>query len=320
MNATATLVAGIAAALVIGVLIGRAWEPGVPNVGASATDASATMASGDASSSSRASVSLRPSKVRDSPATPPGSKAQEDAKGQGQSPVAREAAVKELAKLKQEHVALKEALKASNEKMAELETAAGLTRDRHQFDLNQEDWRKLGEAGALMLRLPCASEESARVDDEALDRLGLAPDDRPAIAEAYRHSRERQWAALGSACATALGGSIEKARERGLQSCKHLVIQHGQDQGNKTLDSVRRVASFRAGDSEAPPKDSGNPLDSVMLALTREAGLFEAELAEALGPAEAHRVMFTQDGLCFVESTFGLDKPLRADGPWGLER
>ena len=253
-------------------------------------------------------------------ATPSGFKTQEETRSQRQNPLAREDAVKELAKLKQDHVALKEALKASNEKMAELETAAGLTRDRHQFDLNQEDWRKLGEAGALMVRLPCASEESAKVDDEALDRLGLAPDDRPAIAEAYRHSRERQWAALGPACATALGGSIEKARERGLQSCKHLVVQHGQDQGNRTLESVRRVASFRAGDTEAPPKNDGSPLDSVMLALTEEAGLFEAELAEALGPAEAHRVMFTQDGLCFVESTFGLDKPLRADGPWGLER
>jgi hypothetical protein len=55
------------------------------------------------------------------------------------------------------------------------------------------------------------------------------------------------------------------------------------------------------------------------VALTHEAALFEAELAEALGPAEAHPVMFTQDGLCFVESTFGLDKPLRPDGPWGLQ-
>jgi hypothetical protein len=60
-------------------------------------------------------------------------------------------------------------------------------------------------------------------------------------------------------------------------------------------------------------------VDEVMLALTDEARLFEAELATAFGPDDAHRMVFTQDGLCFTESTFGLDRPLR-NGPLGLAR
>lgn len=316
--------AGMAGALVVGIGIGRAWESSaLPKADAHA--AAASEAPGEATSSpSRASGALRPEE-RDSLAT--SAKLVKAQRGQEEETeitdevqAARQEVAGEFAKLKREREALRKSLEALNEKAAELERAAGMTRDRHQFDLDREDWRKLGEAGALMVRLPCSSEESADLSDETLDRLGLGPDDRATIAEAFRHSRGRQWATLGPACATALGGTIEKAKERGLQACKHLVIQHGQDQGHRSLESARRIAAFRAGDTEGPPNEGWNPLDAALLAMTQEAGLFEAELAEAFGPAEAHRIVFTQEGLCFTEATFGLDKPLRNDGPWGLER
>jgi hypothetical protein len=171
-----------------------------------------------------------------------------------------------------------------------------------------------------MDRLPCQNEDASQVTDEALDQLGLSPEDRSAIAEAYRHSRGRLWAAIGPACAAALGGSLEQAKQLGTESCQHVVLEHAQEGGDQALQSLRRVAAFRAGDAPSPSQNGAMPLDDVMLALTDESRLFEADLAQALGPDEAHRIVFTQGGLCFTESTYGLDHPLRADGPWGLAK
>jgi hypothetical protein len=311
--------AGMVGALAVGIGIGRAWESSdtIPKA-----DAHTATSKAVGEEPSRAKGALRPEEA-ESESLATSAKIVKAQRNREQPDefveAARQEVAGELEKLKHERAALKESLKELNEKTAELEEAAGLKRDRHQFDLDKEDWRKLGEAGALMVRLPCSGDEAANLSEATLDRLGLGPDDAPTIAEAFRNSRERQWATLGPACATALGGSLEKAKERGIQSCKHLVINHGQNEGKRTLESARRISAFRAGDTEVP-KEGWSQLDAALLAMTQEAGLFEAELAEAFGPAEAHRIVFTQEGLCFTEATFGLDKPLRNDGPWGLEK
>ena len=52
------------------------------------------------------------------------------------------------------------------------------------------------------------------------------------------------------------------------------------------------------------PNDSVDPLEKVLLAQTGAMKDFESDLAQSLGPEEAHRVTFA-DGMCMHTSSFG---------------
>ena len=66
-----------------------------------------------------------------------------------------------------------------------------------------------------------------------------------------------------------------------------------------------QVGEVRAGlRADVDPSLQGSPVVKMFFALTAERKLFESELAQALGPEEAHRVTFA-DGMCMHTSSFG---------------
>jgi len=65
-----------------------------------------------------------------------------------------------------------------------LARAEGTPPARHPYDLGEDDWKALAQAGRVKFRLPCARPDFT-VSPALADRRGLAPDDTPIIERAY---------------------------------------------------------------------------------------------------------------------------------------
>jgi hypothetical protein len=185
----------------------------------------------------------------------------------------------------------------------ELERAApeGEQRARHEFDLTREDWRQLAANGNMKYRLPCSGGAASAPSDDVLDELGLAPEDREVLRQAFEHSLERQRNAILPLCATALGGRMDMATALSVDSCRHIILSTAASRSENESTAARSVATYMAGDGP-PPNDSGSLSEKVFLASAEESKHFEDELADAFGPDEAHRLVFS-NRLCFSQSS-----------------
>ena len=176
---------------------------------------------------------------------------------------------------------------------------------RHEFDLDQDDWKKLAETGTVKFRTPCFRKPDWQPPPEQLTSLGLAPDDAPALKEAYQKSNRRLWSTIRPLCAAALGNetAVDKI---GPDTCIHLIVDMNRETDREGwAEAVRQVGEVRAGLRPEPSEEIlKNPVYKVFSAMTGESKNFEADLAQNLGPEEAHRVTFS-DSLCAGRSTFG---------------
>jgi hypothetical protein len=135
--------------------------------------------------------------------------------------------------------------------------------------------------------------------------LGLAPGDAPMLKEIYKKSNERTWTTLRPLCAAAVG-SESVADKIGPDTCIHLIldIAHEKDRDSSS-EAMRQVGEIRAGLRPAPAAgDNQHPVVKMFLTLTEEMKSFEGDLAQQVGPEDAHRISFS-DGLCARRSTFG---------------
>lgn len=176
-----------------------------------------------------------------------------------------------------------------------LERELGVHRERNQFDLAPEDWRKLGEEGVMKYRVPRNNPQSA-LTDAALDRMALAPDDRAVLEQAYASSAARLRQQLTPICAAALGGRADLAQAIGVDGCRHIIVNTAKLRGDDTRLSTRKVAAIMAEDA-AVSEDLG-VTELAFLAFAEESGQFESELAGAFGPEEARRIVNSPD-MCF---------------------
>jgi hypothetical protein len=179
---------------------------------------------------------------------------------------------------------------------------------RSQFDLSQDDWKRLAETGSVKYEVPCTSNPNGYTPGpKTLDKLGLAPQDASVIHDAYGRSTKRVWDLVGPLCAQALGGSTAVADKLGADACVHVVLDlERQHDPNAVNEAMRQVAEIRAGERPAPgPNDKVDPVETIFLALTGESQQFESDLAQSLGPDDAHRVVYTPHGLNMCGSTFG---------------
>lgn len=179
---------------------------------------------------------------------------------------------------------------------------------KHEFDLGQDEWKALLKNGTIKYQVPCfkkgSNGESWSPSPEKLNALGLAPHDAATIKNAYARSNERVWSAVKPLCAQAIG-SAEVAEKIGPDTCVHLIldIESARD-SETTKEAGRRVAEIRAGTRPMPgPNEPVHPVTKLFLTTTGEMKSFEAELAEAFGPDEAHRIVYS-DELCMGASTF----------------
>jgi ferric-dicitrate binding protein FerR (iron transport regulator) len=195
-------------------------------------------------------------------------------------------------------------LKRSEERLAASQDGAPVT-TKHDFDLSPDDWKDLAKDGTIKYQMPCARKQPWVPSPEKLNALGLAPQDGPAITNAYAHSNQRVWSELKPLCAQAVG-SAEIADRIGLDTCIHLIFDMESERDSKaTKEAQTQVAQIRAGSRPMPgPDEQVNPIMKLFLTTTGESKRFEAELAQTFGPEEAHRIVYS-DELCMGSSTWG---------------
>jgi ferric-dicitrate binding protein FerR (iron transport regulator) len=209
-----------------------------------------------------------------------------------------------LEAIAEQKIALEQTLKNTEQKLAARADGAAPT-SRAEFDLGTDEWKELAKDGTVKFMRPCKRPASRVASPEMLQKVALAPDDAPVLKSAYEKSNQRLWGTIRPLCGEALG-SLEVADKVGLDTCTHLILDVAQGkEPEATNEAMRQVGEIRAGLRPAPgPNDPISPVAKMFLALTGELKLFEAELAQTMGQAEAHRVAYA-DGMCMQSSTFG---------------
>lgn len=173
------------------------------------------------------------------------------------------------------------------------ERDAGGFRRRARGEPTQEDWERMAQLGAVRVRMPCLRDKPWAPSPRVLDRLGLAPQDAATIRDAYEHSNKRMTDQIRPLCAKVLG-SAEAADRVGPKACSDAILagaKRADPEG--TQKSIVRVAEANAGKGDAKPGDA--PVEQLLLAMTKETKLFEAELASKLGPEEAKRIAWAPE-------------------------
>lgn len=201
---------------------------------------------------------------------------------------------------------LEQTLKNTEQKLASKSGDGSAPRSKAaEFDLDPDDWKELAKDGTIKYAMPCKRPAGWAATPAQLEKVALAPQDGPVLQDAYAKSNQRMWAVIKPLCAQALG-SAEVAEKVGLDTCIHLVLDQTRDKDKESAyEAMRQVAEIRAGQRPAPAaNDTTNPVLKMFLALTGEMKTFESDLAQSLGPDEAHRVAYA-DGMCMGTSTFG---------------
>lgn len=220
----------------------------------------------------------------------------------------------ELGALRTRERAAQRQLSEARERIAQLEREVASDgsrepkRTRHAYDLTPEDWKQMAADGVVKSRAPCAGFVPK---DEVLERLGLAPDDHDTVREAIEQSANRLREGTQPLCATALAVEPAVVRNLSAEACRSVIFATASGRSESVPDSARRVASFMAG--QAPRPDQNSPLtERAFLVMAEETKNFEHDLAEAFGPEDAHRIVFSE-GLCFSESSFSYGAPPSRD-------
>jgi hypothetical protein len=201
-------------------------------------------------------------------------------------------------------VELEQALKNTEQKLASKASDASGAPSRTEFDLGADEWKELAKDGTIKFMMPCNRPDKWLAKPDQLEKLALAPSDGPALQDAYAKSNQRMWGTIQPLCTQAVG-SAEVAEKIGLDTCIHIVLDMAQKKEKDAADAMRQVGEIRAGLRPMPaPNEPTSSVLKMFLALTGEMRSFEGDLAQSLGPEEAHRISFAE-GMCMRRSTFG---------------
>lgn len=163
----------------------------------------------------------------------------------------------------------------------------------YDFDLTQEQWKDLAAAGRLKYRMPCpmSAKSGWTIGAPILDELGLRPDDRQPIMDAFHRSNERVWALIQPMCAELLVDPVV-VDLLGFDGCSVLIEKAEQKRDPmSTYDAQRAVAEVHAGMRRAPSGDEPvSKQQRIYSLLTSEGERFQADLAETFGPEDAERI------------------------------
>lgn len=153
------------------------------------------------------------------------------------------------------------------------------------------DWERYAKQGVVPYNVPCLRDTPFTPNERQLNRLGLAPQDANVLRDAYQKSNQRVMAELTPLCAKVLG-SAELAGKVGSAACMSAIVDSARKENpEKMKDALTRVGEVNAGKRPPPQKGQAlDPVEAMMLAFTAESKAFEADLATALGPEDAHRI------------------------------
>ncbi|HTQ43125.1 MAG TPA: hypothetical protein VMI75_10250 [Polyangiaceae bacterium] len=248
-----------------------------------------------------------------------GQGAQADGRGvhlTGLSPSAQEAASEEpdpllaananLADTVAEYRRRLEAIDADKKKLekqlaeaeAKLGDAGVKTVPENKFDLTQDDWKDLAKRGEIHALMPCGPgpHHDYGFSPDSLNALGLAPQDGAIIQAALQRSEARTWAIIKPLCSQALAGAnVDKLGEHSCMSV--LQAFANQNSGDGEAEALRQTSEIQAGLRPMPgPTDDVSPYERALLAQTSESRNIEADLARQLGPDEARRIVYGDQG------------------------
>ena len=199
---------------------------------------------------------------------------------------------------------LEQKLKKSEDKLASVDGGPG--RARAEYDLNQEDWAELAKNGQVKYRVPCLQTDGWDFPPAKLQSLGLAPNDKAVLKDAYKASYDRVWKEIRPLCAAALGATPEVIDKIGPDACPHLIYDAAlRADRDAAMEAHTQAAEIRAGLRPEPgPNDRVNPVTKMFLVLTGANKAFEGDLAKSFGPEEARRLSLSDD-LCNGNSRWG---------------
>ncbi len=211
---------------------------------------------------------------------------------------------KRLEAIAAQKVELEKKLKTSEEQLAAAQADGAAPRLKPEFDLGPDDWKELAKDGTVKARTPCQRDKNWMPNAEKLTSLGLTPQDGPMLKGAYQRSNDRLWAVIRPLCAAA--SSPEVADKLGRSTCEHLIMDvENKKDGEAVGEAMRQVGEIRAGLRPMPgPNEPMHPVLKMFLAVTGELKQFENDLAQSVGPEDAHRIAFS-DELCVGHSTWG---------------
>jgi ferric-dicitrate binding protein FerR (iron transport regulator) len=199
--------------------------------------------------------------------------------------------------------ALEARLKSAEDKLATQENDGAPPKS--PYDVSPDEWKDMAENGELRARYPCApsSDKPWTASAETLQSLGISPDDGAAVAAAYQRSVQRSNDLTMSGCAQVLG-SADLAARLGTGVCGAVISNSVK--GDAQRADMKNVALIRAGELPMPsPKDpSVDPYERMLLDQTGALKSFEGDLAQTLGPDEAHRIAYSDElGACSSSMT-----------------
>jgi hypothetical protein len=170
-------------------------------------------------------------------------------------------------------------------------SSSGRMRGQGRRETPPPDWDRYAKQGVVPYNVPCLRDTPFTPSARQLDRLGLAPQDAAVLRDAYKKSNERVMAQLKPLCAKVLGNN-EVADRVGSSACMSAIVDSARKENpDKMRDALTRVAEVNGGKRAAPDPSKGvEPVEALMLAFTGESKAFEADLAAALGPEDAHRI------------------------------
>lgn len=211
---------------------------------------------------------------------------------------------KRLETIESQKKELEAKLAAAEQKLAAENRANDAAPSKNDFDLTQDELVSLAKEGTLKYRYPC-SKSSYKPDAEAIQKLGLAPQDGETITEAYRKVGQWREANMRSVCQEVIGKS-DLSDRMPVDSCLHLVSDFLAETDPKARRDAQQLAvDIRAGIKPMPgPNEKLPALTRLMLASVQQLKVFEDELTKSFGPAEAHRITYS-DALCMGNSTWG---------------
>ena len=191
--------------------------------------------------------------------------------------------------------------KAATEKqLAEVQTKLaavagkdGSARVRNEYDLSQEDWKKLAAEGTVKIQSPCVEMKTFDVAPSALASVGLPASDARPIHDALWGAALRKWSTVRALCAQGLHGNMQLAEDLGPEACAGLIEHLGHKDGGDLGEQTRIAAEIRAGLVPMPPDPASlGVYTQLLLAQLSEAREIQEELTRSMGPDDAQAFLY----------------------------
>lgn len=197
-----------------------------------------------------------------------------------------------LETIRAQKAATEEQLAEAEKKLAAIASKDGSARIRSEYDLSQEDWKKLAAEGTVKIQFPCDDEQTYDVAPSSLAAIGLPASDALPIHDAVRDSSWHLWSVVEALCAQALHGNSQLAEELGPEACRGLIEHMGHRQSDLE-EQVRIAAEIRAGLVPMPQDPASlGVYTQLLLAQSEESQRIEQQLAKTIGPEDAHAFVY----------------------------